>query len=95
MRQQKSGKMARNINLAALFNVEGIITPKHLNTETKHDIDRKTGKELVDEVHLLLTDITDRVADMNLDEILKNIEAIQLRVNSMRSIATDLKKKYR
>ena len=84
--------MAKQINLAQLFGVEGIITPKTLVNETKDDVLRKKPNEAGEDIKVLLDEISIRIVSRDIVGVEDCLKAIQMRVDYMRETAEQIKK---
>lgn len=95
MHPRKSGKVAKNINLAKIFGVENVITPKTLVDETLADMGRKTAGEASDDIFALLMSIEILKNNQDIDGIIKHLNAIQLRLDVMKEIADEIKRRMK
>lgn len=84
--------MAKNIDLAKLFGVEGMVTPKTLVTETLKDVSNKTPNDAGEDIRALLDEMTTRVVSGDIIGVVECLNAIQLRVDYMQKVAAQLKK---
>jgi hypothetical protein len=81
-------------DLIKLFGVEGIVTPRSPAFDTKEELGQKTPSVLVQEVKVLMDEITAMVGAGDIDGIIKRLEATSMRVELMSEIAHILKKKF-
>lgn len=80
-------------NLPKLFGVENLVTPKTLITEKDREIRRKRPDEAASDIRILLDEINIRVMSKDIVGICECIEAIQLRINYMRDVASEIRKR--
>jgi hypothetical protein len=83
--------MAKNIDLIKIFGVEGLITPRTLVNEKKHDVDKKNPMEASSDIKALLDEMNMRAVSGDLTGVEECLAAIQLRVDLMKSIAKGLR----
>jgi hypothetical protein len=79
-------------NLLKLFGVEHLATLKTLVNESRSEVEKKTPNDASMDIRKLLDEITVHVASRNIDGCIDCLNAIQLRVDYMQRIASDIKK---
>jgi hypothetical protein len=84
--------VAKHIDLAKIFGVEGMITPKTLVNEKLGDVERKTPHEASEDVKALLDEMTTRVVSADILGVIECLDAIQMRLTYMRTIADRMRK---
>lgn len=83
--------MAKNYDLAKMFGVESLITPKTLVNENAREVNRKTPMEASDDIRSLLDEMTIRAVSGDLTGVEECLGAIRLRLELMEKIAKDLR----
>jgi hypothetical protein len=83
--------MSKKIDLAKIFGVEGLITPKTLVNETPEDINKKTPNDAAWDIRALLDELTIRVASKDIHGCIECLNAIQRRIDFMQKIANEIK----
>lgn len=79
-------------NLAKLFGVENIVTPKTLVTETDREVRRKLPNDAANDIRALLDEINVRIMSQDIVGVCKCLDAIKLRVAYLDDIANQMRK---
>lgn len=90
--RQKSGKVAKNINLLKLFGVEGMVTQKTIVTESAEDIRKKSAADAEKDMRFLLDELRIKVCSEDIIGICEVLTAMRLRVDYMQEIIDELRK---
>jgi hypothetical protein len=79
-------------DLAKLFGVEHLVTPKTLVDESDREVRRKYPHEVTQEIHTLLEEMNMRVLSKDIIGVCKCIEAIKIRIDFLDDTANDIRK---
>lgn len=78
-------------DLMKLFNVEGLITPRSISSESKAEVMKKTPAEMGLDVRALMDEINLHIIQQNIDGVIKSLNAANVRIACMLEVATRMK----
>lgn len=84
--------MEKKNDLAKIFGVENLITPKTLLNETLREIKRKNPNEVTEDIRALLDELNIRAVSGDIVGICECLDAIDLRMEYLNEVANTLRK---
>jgi hypothetical protein len=79
-------------DLAKLFGVEHMVTPKTLVSESEREVRRKYPHEVTQDIHALLEEMNMRVLSKDIIGVCNCLDAIKIRVKFLEDTANDIRK---
>lgn len=84
--------MEKKLDLIKIFGLEGVVSPRALNSFSREEVMSTTPYQMSLEVKSLMDELTECINDQDIDTIIANLEAARLRVECMSEIANRMKK---
>lgn len=80
-------------DLAKLFGVEDLIQPRSPAFDTEKEFSEKTPSQMVEEVKVLMDEVTNCVNVTDLPGLILRLNAAQMRIEFMQQVANSLQKR--